>query len=482
MWRIGKVFMTFFKRRVSNYLVLRQYTLILMFACAILTVFISLNISKINKSVRSMEGTRYLLLLNQKNYDHLVGMQLNIYSDIKSIAANNNADTRRWDAQQSRMTQTHWQILNNYDEGLLLLDRLFFEAVNKEDARQFRLLNFNKRELHRSYMAFKFNLGRLINLNALGKSKAVLKAFSDTSAIVKNFDTQRNTWSNLSHRVWQKAIQDTQRSGRNNSIFLVVNFLFLLVLFCGIFILRGLVLDLNEKDEEIISGQKQLALSHKKIEGFPAKLLAANEKDRNKVASLIHDELGHLITSIKFNLHSIKASVNSNSPRLELLFNQSQEVLNESNKVLKNLLTDLKPSLVARYGFKVSLGLLVEKFESSSGIKSQISYELDSEAGLSNDFETHIYRVVQEGLTNILKHAKATSVIVTLKKKGPEIELRVFDNGQGLIKKDLKKNQCFGLEGMRDRIHSLKGDFKIDSVKKARGTLLKIRIPVGETK
>ena len=128
--------------------------------------------------------------------------------------------------------------------------------------------------------------------------------------------------------------------------------------------------------------------------------------------------------------------------------------------------------------FLVSLFLfkwLMGDFFSRTGVKTRLSIN-ENEVYISGEIATAIFRIVQESLTNVARHAKATLVEVSLKNTKTKVLLKIVDNGQGLSSTSQKKTNSFGLIGMRERVYVLGGEFLIQSIR-GSGTVIIVRLP-----
>jgi signal transduction histidine kinase len=129
-------------------------------------------------------------------------------------------------------------------------------------------------------------------------------------------------------------------------------------------------------------------------------------------------------------------------------------------------------------GLAVAIGWQAGEFEKRTGIRCKVNVDPE-DLVLDSELSTAIFRIFQETLTNITRHAEATKIAVHLRRNAKGIELAVRDNGKGITEEQLKKPDSFGLLGIRERTHYWGGDVQITG-KRDRGTIVKISIPVRE--
>ena len=149
-------------------------------------------------------------------------------------------------------------------------------------------------------------------------------------------------------------------------------------------------------------------------------------------------------------------------------------------QTLKRIYMDLRPGMLDHLGLAVAIGWQAGEFEKRTGIRCKVAVDPE-DLYLEPDLSTAIFRIFQETLTNIARHAGATRVNVSLKATGEKVGLTVKDNGKGITKEQLAKPNSFGLLGMRERTHYWGGDVKI-SGNPGKGTLVKVDIPLRNPK
>lgn len=227
----------------------------------------------------------------------------------------------------------------------------------------------------------------------------------------------------------------------------------------------------SQKDYE----QKLLDVNQK-LRNLSAHLQQAREEERIAIAREIHDELGQQLTGIKLDVSWLKnrleEAVPENTERAQRLIENINKTINDVRKIASHL----RPGVLDDLGLEAAIEWQSNQFEVQTGIKCHM--HLDSIKGdYGKEINTSVYRIYQEALTNIMRHAKATEVNIYLSEKNNILQLEVIDNGVGIS--DNQKNNSFslGIKGMRERAFSVNGSFHLYKQKEG-GTKLKVTVPV----
>ncbi len=228
--------------------------------------------------------------------------------------------------------------------------------------------------------------------------------------------------------------------------------------------------------ERRISGLRKAKTAQ---EEFSKRLIATQEAERKRIASELHDSLGQNLLIIKNGLQQYTNAMaqQGQSPNgLDDLSEVAQAAINEAREISYNL----HPHQLDRLGLKKALVSMINKIAQSSVLR--IDWEIDDVSGLfSKEAEINLFRLVQEGLNNIVKHAAATAATIQIKKTDTKIEILVADNGKGfdadLHSTNPAAQKGFGLSGMAERARILLGEFFIES-EAGKGTRLRVGIPV----
>jgi PAS domain S-box-containing protein len=233
-----------------------------------------------------------------------------------------------------------------------------------------------------------------------------------------------------------------------------------------------MVTDITERKE----AEKQLSISREQLRSLSAHLESVREEERKNMARELHDELGGILTALKIELS-----------RLTKRFGKEQELLLEKAKSMNELVdvaiqtvqkisAELRPGILDDLGLAAALEWQASKFETLTQIKCELSSN-PKDIVVDSDRSTAIFRIFQEVLTNVIRHANATKVKASLKEEAGRIVLTVRDNGKGIEEKQLSNPKAFGLIGMRERAGFWGGEVKI-SGSPGKGTTVMVNIPL----
>ena len=221
--------------------------------------------------------------------------------------------------------------------------------------------------------------------------------------------------------------------------------------------------------------EKWLRASNEELRNLAAHLQSIREDERTNIAREIHDELGQTLTALKIDLSWFRDKYGDHSQILDKI--QSMlDILNVTIQTVKRICTELRPSLLDDFGIVAAMEWQSNEFQKRTGIKCTVSAEPE-DIELDKDRSTALFRIFQEALTNILKHAQATNVITNLKQSHESVILEVIDNGKGIKEGQLSKPQSFGLIGMRERVHPWGGVVAITG-DEGRSTMVKVSMPL----
>lgn len=227
---------------------------------------------------------------------------------------------------------------------------------------------------------------------------------------------------------------------------------------------QGCVLDVSERRRAQAAART-----------YSKRLIEAQEAERRRVSIELHDQVGQILTAVKMNLHSLKRM--SSSPAIHTSIDDNVMVIDEAVDQVRDLSVDLRPLLLDDFGLVVALRWYLQAKNYGFDTKF-VSHTLSEETRFASELETACFRIVQEAVTNVARHAHASKVSVALEKAGTELVLSISDDGIGFDLKGLRSSAgTLGLRGMEERVQSLGGSITIDSTPQA-GTEVCARLPI----
>jgi PAS domain S-box-containing protein len=239
----------------------------------------------------------------------------------------------------------------------------------------------------------------------------------------------------------------------------------------------GFVRDVSDRKR----AEKQLRDSREQLRALAAYLQSVREEERTHVAREVHDELGQTLTALKMDLAWLdkKMAEVSDSDELKQVEEKLKQLPGRVDSIIatvRKIATELRPPLLDDLGLEAAVEWQIQEFEKRTGIKCSLNCTL-SRINIGTDRSTAVFRIFQETLTNILRHAEATQVDVQMREEGDKLVLEVRDNGRGLTRHELSGTRSLGLLGMRERATMLDGEVNIIG-RQGKGTTVGVRIPI----
>jgi PAS domain S-box-containing protein len=212
---------------------------------------------------------------------------------------------------------------------------------------------------------------------------------------------------------------------------------------------------------------------------YSRRLLEAQEAERRRISRELHDQVGQILTAVKMNLHSLQQKCST--PEILSSIGDNMEVIDEAVDQVRDLSVDLRPLLLDDFGLAVALRWYLDRQAKSFGVPAAfIKRSLREYDRFSSELETACFRIVQEAVTNVVRHAGASRITVTLERTDSELTLLISDDGAGFDTGVLRSGvPTLGLRGMEERVQALGGSITIDSGP-ARGTEICARFPLQE--
>jgi PAS domain S-box-containing protein len=223
--------------------------------------------------------------------------------------------------------------------------------------------------------------------------------------------------------------------------------------------------------------EEDLNESYQQIRRLTAYLQKVREDERAHIAREIHDELGQQLTVMKMDISWMKKKIKSGDiEAVPTKMDELQEILDGTVSSVRRIATDLRPSLLDDIGLIAAIEWEVDMFSKRTGIKVNLS-KPDLPIVLPNEYVTGLFRILQESLTNIIRHAAASQLDIHLKNQNNEFILYIEDNGKGFDMNTVAGKKTLGLLGMKERSAMMQGIFTINS-EPLKGTKLEVRVPL----
>ncbi|RZL47786.1 MAG: tetratricopeptide repeat protein [Pedobacter sp.] len=204
-------------------------------------------------------------------------------------------------------------------------------------------------------------------------------------------------------------------------------------------------------------------------------ILNAEENERKRISGELHDGLGQMFSAVKMNLSALTDDLNFKSEQSQNMFDKTLDLVDESCKEVRSIAHQMAPNVLLKSGLATAIRDFISKIDAR---KLKINLEtVGLNERLDQNVETVLYRVIQETVNNVIKHAEANSLDIQLTKDEDGINAMIEDNGKGFDASQLEKFEGIGLKNIRSRVEYLKGNVDFSSTPGA-GTLVAIHIPL----
>ncbi len=217
--------------------------------------------------------------------------------------------------------------------------------------------------------------------------------------------------------------------------------------------------------------------SQEEIRSFSMRAHAAIESEKTRVARELHDELAQSLTALKMDAIWMRDNLPQGEPSLTNKINGMLSILDNTVVATRRIAADLRPLVLDDLGLVAATQWLAQSFSQRTGVACELL--VNEELELAEPYATAVFRIVQESLANIAKHAKASQVQICIECITDSVHITVSDNGQGFATDTALKQESLGLRGLRERAELLRGRVEIKS-QLGGGTHISVKIPVNE--
>ncbi|HOB33140.1 MAG TPA: histidine kinase [Verrucomicrobiota bacterium] len=222
--------------------------------------------------------------------------------------------------------------------------------------------------------------------------------------------------------------------------------------------------------------EKQLRESHEQLRALSEYLQRVREEERTRIAREVHDELGQALTSCKLDLSWIIHRLPKQSRALIEKAKALSAHIDSTIQTVRRISTELRPGILDHLGLVAALEWQANDFQMRTGIRCDVHASVQDPL-LEPHLATAFFRIFQETLTNVIRHAGATRVTVHLKEQDGRVVMEVMDNGRGITEAEISNTKSLGLLGMKERAALLGGEFRIGPMR-GGGTRVTVSMPV----
>jgi PAS domain S-box-containing protein len=241
---------------------------------------------------------------------------------------------------------------------------------------------------------------------------------------------------------------------------------------------EGTAEDITERK----AAEEKLKATSEQLLALSARLQSAREEEGIRIAREIHDELGSALTALRWGLDEIREMLSTAMPETEVGKVQEKlatltNLIDTTFEIVRRVSSELRPGIVDDAGLVAAIVWAAKGFEARTGITCRFESPVE-DVHVSREQSTAIFRIFQEALTNIMRHAEATRVEITIKEAADEFVMTITDNGKGITEQQQSGVETLGIIGMRERAYLIGGQFSITSGE-SRGTVVTVRVPIG---
>lgn len=219
--------------------------------------------------------------------------------------------------------------------------------------------------------------------------------------------------------------------------------------------------------ESRTKASEEMRSSREQLQALSLHQQTLREEERKRIALEIHDQLGQSLTGLKMDLHFLSKNIGAGDSKTEPVEVQKKigelaDSVDSTILAVRRIATELRPPILDDLGLVAAIEWQTTEFQKRTGITCVLSANVDS-IDVDTDFTTAVFRIFQETLTNIIRHAEANTITVNLKKLEDKLVLRVEDDGRGIRRGDLLSNGSLGILGMRERARLIGGELKVSN-------------------
>ena len=233
---------------------------------------------------------------------------------------------------------------------------------------------------------------------------------------------------------------------------------------------------LEQRQAERDRAEREIRNSREELRNLSAHLQSVREEERTRMAREIHDELGQALTALKMDLSWLNRRHLEKDAAIKNKLASMEELIDRTIETVQKLSGELRPGILDDLGLAAAIEWQAEEFQKRTAIECQVA--LGPEAiTLNREQATTMFRIFQETLTNVIRHARASKVEVRLEEENGNIVLEVTDNGRGITQGEIGDPKSFGLMGMRERVKYIHGEVTIAG-SPGKGTRIRVTLPL----
>lgn len=371
-------------------------------------------------------------------------------------------------------------------KSLIRLSEIYSKKKKYQEALD--AIEYSKKFLNKSDLAksnFYILRYQSKNLEKLKRYEEAYSSLQKSLEIEYDLDYRRNTLQNSSLEIQlntaekeKQILIEQQQKKRNQNIAIGLGGSLFLGSIIAILVYRNTKRKqrIAEQEREIEIQKTEKLLKEQELTAIDA-MISGQEKERQRLANDLHDNLGSALATVKLHFDHLKNNRNNpNIENVEELYSKTNNLLDEAYQKVRTIAHEKNSGVMANQGLLPAIKKLASKASNGDQLQIEVQdYGLDER--LDNALEISIFRMIQELITNIIKHANATEINISLTNHDSLLNIIVEDNGKGFDAKVLPEKDGMGLKSIEKRVEHMEGTFEIDSTI-GKGTNIIINIPI----
>jgi PAS domain S-box-containing protein len=230
---------------------------------------------------------------------------------------------------------------------------------------------------------------------------------------------------------------------------------------------------------EFKRAEEKLKATTEQLRALSASVQSAREAEAARISREIHDELGSALTSLKLDLELIRrkgfsATNDADLSRFQEKIKTMMQLIDQTVDIVRKISSELRPSVLDDIGLVAAMRWQAQQFEAQAGIVCHYDFSVE-DVDLDSQQATAVFRVFQEALTNVVRHAEASRIDITLDKQNDDLVLTIRDNGRGITADEKSDRRSLGLLGMQERVNLIGGSIHVTGVE-GQGTIIMVRV------